>query len=152
MTKVNYSHPLVEAAAGGNAAKVYFLRPEPERRMGFPDNPVSLDLNEERLLELARGEYTVVDVVPRRYSLTLSNYTEAQMNWNVKTLARTYDFEFLPGATYFVAIRAVDGEFRGVYFLAEIVDIAEAREMAAKLHAVGVDAQRRIEEISITKG
>lgn len=152
MTKVHREHSLVQAAAGGGGARVYFLRPETERRMGFPDNPVQLGLNDEPLMELARGEYTVVSLVPREYTLTVSNQTEAGSYWEVKTLSRNYSFEFSAGSTYFIVLRVVDGEFRGVHFVAEAVDIADAQRLASRLRAVSVSADQQIERIPLTKG
>lgn len=150
MTKLNKDHPLAQVEGGG--ARVYFLRPETERRMGFPDNPVRLTLNDEFLLSLGRGEYTVMSLVPREYTLAVSNETEAGPHWAVKTLTRNYNFEFQGGATYFVVLRAVDGEFRGVYFVAETVDVADAQRMAAQLRPVSVSGDQQIERISLTKG
>lgn len=136
-TRVVGSHPLVEAAAGGTSATVYFLRPEPERRMGFADNPLTIELNQDRLLKLGRGEYTVVRLVPRASVFTLRNLTEAGPHWSVKERERQYRFEFQPGQTYYIVISAVDGEFRGIHFLAESVDAMKAREVAARLRPVG---------------
>ncbi len=152
MTKVHREHPLVQAAAEGVGARVYFLRPETERRMGFPDNPVRLVLNDEPLMSLGRGEYTVVNLVPRDYSLAVSNETEAGTHWDVKTITRDYSFTFQPGETYFVVVRAVDGEFRGVHFVAETVDIGDAQRLAARLRAVSVSSDQQIERIPLTKG
>lgn len=136
-TRVVGSHPLVAAAAGGASATVYFLRPEPERRMGFADNPVTIELNQERLMKLGRGEYTVVHLVPRVSVFTLRNLTEAGPHWSIKELERQYRFEFEPGQTYYLVISAVDGEFRGIHFLAQSVDAMKAREVAARLRPVG---------------
>lgn len=136
-TRVAGDHPLVAAASGNASATVYFLRPEPERRMGFADNPLIVELNQDRLMKLGLGEYTLVHLVPRASVFTLRNQTEAGPNWSVKELERQYRFEFEPGQTYFIVMSAVDGEFRGVHFLAESVDAMKAREVAARLRPVG---------------
>lgn len=136
-TRVIGSHPLVAAATGGASATVYFLRPEPERRMGFADNPLTIELNQDRLMKLARGEYTVVRLVPRASVLTLRNLTEAGPRWSVKELERQYRFEFQPGQTYYIVVSALDGEFRGIHFVAESVDAIKAREVAARLRPAG---------------
>lgn len=137
VTRVAGDHPLVAAAAGNASATVYFLRPEPERRMGFADNPVVVELNQDRLMKLGLGEYTVVRLVPRASVFTLRNWTEAGPNWDIRELERQYRFEFEPGQTYFIVVTAIDGEFRGVHFLAESVDAIKAREVAVRLRPVG---------------
>lgn len=136
-TRVTGDHPHVAGAAGDASATVYFLRPEPERRMGFADNPVTIELNQDPLIKLGLGEYTLVRLVPRSSVFTLRNLTEAGPYWTVRELERQYRFEFMPGQTYFLLISAVDGEFRGVHFLAEAIDGTKAREVAARLRPVG---------------
>lgn len=136
-TRVAGDHPLVSGGAGGPSATVYFLRPEPERRMGFADNPVTIELNQDRLMKLGRGEYTVVQLAPRESTFTLRNLTEAGPNWNVKELERQYRFELAPGQTYYLVVRAIDGEFRGIHFVAESVDSGTARQVAATLRPAG---------------
>ena len=135
---ISTKHPLVQGATGGTAATVYFLRPEIERRMGFPDNPVAIDLNQEQLVTLARGEYTVVKLVPREAVLTLRNLTEAGPVWAVKQMERQYTFNFKPGETYYLMVKPVDGEFRGVFFKPESVDPYVAKQAADGLHAAKV--------------
>lgn len=134
-TKIVGSHPL--AQVGGGSATVYFLRPLAERRMGFPDNPLAVDLNQEKLMDLGRGEYTVVQVVARDMLVTLRNQTEAGPAWAVKDMERQYPFTFKAGETYYLVIRPVDGEFRGVFFRPEMVDLATAQQVALQLHAAG---------------
>jgi hypothetical protein len=141
-TRVASQHPLIVAGAGGPTATVYFIRPDPERAMGYSDNPVDIDLNQEPLLKLARGEYTVLSLIPRDAIFTLRNQTEAGGNWNVKELERQYRFSFAPGGTYYLVVKPVDGEFRGVHFRAENVDANTARQVAAQLHAAGAARQQ----------
>lgn len=88
-------------------------------------------------MKLGRGEYTVVHLVPRASVFTLRNLTEAGPYWSIKELERQYRFEFEPGQIYYIVISAVDGEFRGIHFLAQSVDAMKAREVAARLRPVG---------------
>lgn len=134
-TKIVANHPLVQSGAG--SATVYFLRPPVERRMGFPDNPVAVDLNQEKLMDLGLGEYAMAQVIARDMLVTLRNRTEAGPVWAIKDMERQYPFTFKAGETYYLVIRPVDGEFRGVFFRPEVVDYTTARQLAAKLHGVG---------------
>lgn len=136
MTRVDGKHPLLQAPGTAGSARVYFLRRPTERNMGFADNPVTVDMNEAKLIELAKGEYTAVSLVPRDYQLVLRNLTEVGPDWRPKELLKRYRFDFQEGRTYFVAISAVDGEFRGVFFDAQLIDLSEARQVARRLRPV----------------
>lgn len=130
-------HPLIQLNPNGPAATVYLLRPYPERAMGFPDNDLKVELNKETLLKLTKGQYTMVRLIPRDYTLTLKNLTEAGAFWAVKEMSRNYRFNFNAGETYFIVIKPLDGEFRGVHFTAESVDAFAAKQIAQQLSAVG---------------
>lgn len=141
---ISTKHPLYQRDATSTTATVYFLRPEIERRMGFPDNPVAIDLNQEQLLTLARGEYTVVRLVPREAVLTFRSLTEAGPVWAIKPIERQYTFNFKPGETYYLVVNPVDGEFRGVFFKPESVDAYVAKRAADSLHASSVPADAKL--------
>ncbi len=130
-------HPLVQLNPSAPAANVYLLRPQPERVMGFPDNELDVELNQEKLLKLTKGQYTMVRLIPRDYTLTLKNLSEAGTLWKVREMSRNYPFNFRAGENYFLVIRPFDGEFRGVHFTAESVDIFAAKQIAQQLSAVG---------------
>jgi len=132
MTTVNKSFPLFEAA-GTEAATIYWLRPNTERVMGIADNPVRVELNDEYLMMLGKGEYTKVNIVPRDYTITLRNKSEVGPHWSVKDMRKRSKWEFAAGNTYYLAVRAVDGEFRGVTFRAELLSEYDAKNMMAQL-------------------
>lgn len=137
MTKIESNHPLLEQGAG-QSSTVYFIRPNTERAMGFPDNPLSIELDQERLLSLGKGEYTMVRLKPRpAVTMTLRSKTAIGPNWTIKELSKDKKWAFASGETYYIVLKPVDGEFRGVYFVAENVDPFTAREAAKPLHAVG---------------
>lgn len=130
-------HPLVQLNPSAPAANVYLLRPFTERAMGFPDNELNVELNQEKLLNLTKGEYTMVRLVPRDYTLTLKNLTEAGPLWKIKEMSKNFPFNFRAGENYFLVIKPLDGEFRGVHFIAESVDVFTAKQIARQLSAVG---------------
>lgn len=136
MTRVDGKHPLMQSTGTAGAARVYFLRRPTERNLGIPDNPVAVELNDVKLLDLAKGEYTAVALVPRDYTVVLRNDTEVGPNWQVKEMVKRFRFDFQEGRTYFVAVSAVDGEFRGVFFEAQLVDLTEAKHIARRLRPV----------------
>lgn len=138
MTRVASKHPLLEQGAG-QYATVYFIRPNTERAMGFPDNPLTIEMDQEKLLTLGKGEYTMLRLKPRvTTTMTLKSKTAVGPNWTIKEMSKDKVWSFAGGQTYFLVLKPVDGEFRGVHFIAESVDLFSAKEAAPKLHAVGV--------------
>lgn len=131
MTKVSKSFPLFEKPGAG--ATVVWMRPETERPMGIADSPVSIELNGELLMKLGKGESKKVNIVPRDYTVTLRNQSEAGSYWWVKDMKRRSKWKFEPGQTYYLAVKAVDGEFRGVTFKIERMSEFDAKAMAANL-------------------
>jgi hypothetical protein len=138
-TKIVSNHPLMEKSGSGPYATVYFLRPNTERAMGFPDNPLTIEMDQEKLLTLGKGEYTMLRLKPRiTTTMTLKSKTAVGPNWTIKEMSKDKKWSFAAGQTYFLVLKPVDGEFRGVYFVAESVDLFSAKEVAPKLHAVSV--------------
>lgn len=137
-TKIAADHPLLEKGGQAAAAKVYFIRPFTERAMGFPDNPLSVEFDEKQLLLLGKGEYSLVYLKPREATtMTLKSLTAVGPNWTVKEMSKSRRWSFMAGTTYYVVLRPVDGEFRGVHFTAESVDLFTARESVRRLRPVG---------------
>ncbi len=101
--------------------------------MGIADSPVSIELNDEVLMKLGKGEYTRVSVVPRDYVITLRNQSEVGPDWSVKEMRKRSRWAFAAGNTYYLAVRAVDGEFRGVTFRLELLNEYDAQNMMARL-------------------
>ena len=130
LTKIDRSFPLFEKDTG---ATLYWIRPNTERPMGIADNAVLVEMNNERLMKLGKGEYTKVQVVPRDYTITLRNQTEVGPHWHIKKVKKSSKWEFEPGETYYLAVKAVDGEFRGVKFQVELLSEYDARAMMAVL-------------------
>lgn len=135
VTKVNQAHSLVQADAAGAFARVYFIRPNTEHPLGFADNALSVLVDGEELVSLGKGEYTLVYLKPRNVSVSLRNFTQTRGRWELEEMIRTAAFTFESGQTYFVLARPVDGEFRGAYFLPEVIDLFSAKQASAHLKA-----------------
>jgi len=136
-TLVQSSHPLIQANSSAPHASVYFIRPGTERTMGVADNVLSVTLDQRPLLKLVKGEYTLVDLKPGQVTATITSMTSWGPQSKIKEISRSRDFTFADGETYFIIISPVDGEFRGVFFLPEPVDILTAKEISKHLRAVG---------------
>ena len=103
--------------------------------MGISDNAVRVILNDELLMKLGKGEYTRVHVVPRDYTVTLRNKSEVGPDWRVKNMRKRSRWAFEAGETYYLAVKAVDGEFRGVTFNIERLNEHDANKMMAQLRS-----------------
>lgn len=156
-TRVDTHHHLLSAAPETLFATVYFLRPHTERAAGFSDNALTVKVDGSKLLTIDKGDYTLVYMRPRVHTtITLENLTEVgptkssiamsdrdyvnwiqRGTWPVKAMAKSYDFAFEAGKTYFLLLEPVLGEFRGVTFILHNVDAFTAKEAAQDLRARG---------------
>ncbi len=135
-TRHDASHPLVTPAAQPSA-KVYFIRPFPERYLGFADNTIHIEAERAELMRLVKGEYTLVSLRPGKVRLTVRNDTNHGPEFLHKEMSRSKEFTFEAGQTYFLVLKPFDGEFRGVHFEFETVDLARAKELSRHLRVAG---------------
>ncbi|NOY72435.1 MAG: hypothetical protein GXP14_08680 [Gammaproteobacteria bacterium] len=143
-SKIFDRHPLL-AESGSDAAKVYFIRSQTERRMGISDNALIVDFNGEQAVSLEKGEYVVLNLVPRDdYTITLKNRTEVGPRWDVKWMSKKYQFDFDADKTYYIEIKSIDGEFRGIFFVAKNLARYQAKQLAQlqNLRAAGAHAKK----------
>ena len=142
-SRVHMDHPLVKEEwvgrqEGERLARVYFIRPYTERYMGYADNRLVVEADRFPLMEIAKGEYTLLPMVPGEVWITVTNLTAWGPHSEVKEMQRSRRFEFRPGQTYYLIFRVVDGEFRGVFFLPELVDAYTARDLTRHMKPVGL--------------
>jgi hypothetical protein len=146
-TEVKSGNPLVQTDPEAPCARVYFLRPRTERSMGVADNVINIELDQRPLLTLAKGDYVYVNLKPGEVMTTIKSMTSWGPQGEVKEMAKGRSFNFVDGETYFIVIRPVDGEFRGVFFVPGEVDLFTAKEIAKRLRAVGDASKQPIAEI-----
>ena len=136
-TTVRSDNPQIETDKAAPYARVYFIRPRTERYMGMADNRVSIALNEKPLLDLVKGEYTYIDLVPGQANIAITNQTTYGPSHTIKNETRSRPFSFAAGQTYYIAVTPIDGEFRGVRFVPREIDTGEARTLADRARGVG---------------
>ena len=146
-TEIKADNPLVQTNPAAPYARVYFLRPRTERTMGVADNVINIELDRQPLLTLAKGDYVFVDLKPGEVMTTIKSVTSWGPQSKVKEMAKGRTFNFVEGETYFIVIRPVDGEFRGVFFVPREVDLLTAKEIARRLRAVGDASREPIREV-----
>lgn len=144
-TTVNTAHPLYAAQPDVAAANVYFIRPFTYRERGIADNPVDIDLGGVKLLELNKGEYTLIRIKPDKATLTTRNFTRFTNKDDVVEMKRDLPLELAPGKTYYIHIRQVNEEFRGVYYLPQLIDLRSAQQLLPETRATGAATSAPIE-------
>ncbi len=136
-TRVDDRHPLVREAPDSEVARVYFIRPRTERTMGFADNRLPVEADRFHLMTLAKGEYTMLPMVPGNVWISVTSQTHWGPRHDVKEMSRSRQFNLKAGETYFIVFNLVDGEFRGAFFEPEEVDIYMAKELTRNMLPVG---------------
>jgi len=147
VSEVNDSNGLIQADQNRPRATVYFIRPKTEHVAGYADNVLDVELDGEGLMELAKTEYTLVYLKPRDVTITLRNRTQARGRWDVTEMARSRQFSFKAGETYFILTKMIDGEFRGVLFIPEALSQYEAKNTARFLTPVGLARDHPISDL-----
>ncbi len=138
-SRVNLKHPLVkQETAASQVAMVYFIRPRTERFMGPADNRLKVEADRFHLMKIAKGEYTLLPMVPGNVWITVTNLTAWGPQNRMKEMSRSRQFRFLPGETYYLVFQVVDGEFRGVFFRPTLVDANSARDLSRYMKPVGM--------------
>jgi hypothetical protein len=108
-TKVLSTHPSVIQESDGNAAKVYFMRPD----IGYHNvtvRPFTILLNDRELLYLVKGEYTLVYVHPVSGSLKVKSWTGRKFITNQSRYGDMMVEESIPcmfetGKVYYIAFK-----------------------------------------------
>lgn len=146
-TKLNAGNSFLQPDLTAEYAKVYFMRPPTEQPQGYADNPVTVEIDHEKLLELAKGDYALVYLKPRSVTISVRNLTQVRGRWEVTPQDRSRNFDFAAGKTYFILTRPVNGEFRGVAFIPEGVGLYEAKNIAKLLKPTGEAKAAKIADL-----
>ena len=144
VSEVNGSHSLIQTDLNRPYAAVYFIRPKTEHVAGYADNVLDVEVDGENLMELAKGEYTLVYLKPRDITITLRNRTQVRGRWEVTEMAQSRQFSLRGGETYFIQTRMFDGEFRGARFIPEALSLFDAKNAARYLQPAGQARQHPI--------
>ena len=147
-TSVRSTHPLIQQNLSVPHARVYFIRPRTERFMGMADNRVTVALDNQPLVDLVKGEYTLAHIRAGQAWVSIDNQTTFGPAHRVRDESRSRSFTFVAGNTYYIAISPIDGEFRGVYFLPRSLSFAEAQKVTRHLRAVGEARKNSIPDIN----
>jgi len=136
-----------EEAADEHIARVYFIRPMPVKYKGIADNQITVELNNELLLTINEGQYTMVKIKPTDGHVTTRSKTMFINKTQPIDVSRSREYRFIAGKTYFIYLNRVNEEFRGIYYDPAPVTLAQAMKLSSQLHPVGLAQQEPIYRI-----
>ena len=131
---VNTQHPQLmsgelTADQKSQLAAVYFIRPVALKTKGPANEEVRITYQESTLLKQQEGNYTLLYLKPSKGLLKVhsrSLYTDKRLPVDV---FRSREYKFIAGKTYFIYVRQLDEEFRGVFYEPSPVSLKEAKEI-----------------------
>jgi phage anti-repressor protein len=149
---VNNKHPLVvskEVKPGDPEyfAYAYFIRPKLYKSKGVADEAVRIEFQEKILLELDEGSYALLRIKPSKGVLKVFNETNFINKIHPVEVWRAREYKFIEGKTYFIHIKQIDEEYRGVFYDPEPVDFEMAKTLAKKPRASGEARNAPIETL-----
>jgi len=131
---VNSKHPEVvtgdiTAESKAQLARVYFIRPRAYKTKGMADDAVRIGFQGKTLLTQSEGTYTLLYIKPSKGVLKIHSRTRYANQRKAIDVWRARVYKFIAGKTYFIHVRQIDEEFRGVFYEPEPVDLQEAKQL-----------------------
>ena len=149
---VNNKHPMVvskEMKPGDpeDFAYAYFIRPKPYKTKGVSDDEVRITFQEEALLTMDEGGYTLLRIKPSKGQLKVFNKTKFINKTHPVEVWRAREYKFIAGKTYFIHVKRINEEFRGIFYDLEPVNLKNAKTLADRPRASGEARNMPIEEL-----
>ncbi len=131
---VNNEHPNVAsdeitAESKAQLATVYFIRPRVYKSKNLANGPVRVEFQEQTLLTQDEGTYTLLYIKPSKGTLKTHSKTLYVDQHSSIDVWRERVYKFIAGRTYFIYVRQIDEEFRGVFYAPQPVDLQEAKQL-----------------------
>lgn len=149
---VNKEHPMavskeIKAGDPENFSYAYFIRPKPYKPKGIADEPVRVEYQGKTLLSIDEGSYTLLRIKPSKGQLKVFNKTKFINNPHPVEVWRAREYKFIEGKTYFIYLRRIDEEFRGIFYEPEPVKFEKAKILIDKTRASGEARNKPIENL-----
>lgn len=150
---VNKTHPRlmpddISAEQISSVATVYVIRPRLLKSKGVADLPVRIDYQGQPLLTLEEGSYALMYIRPGKGEIKVWSKTRFTNQMDSIDVWRSRQYKFIVGKTYFIHIRQVDEEFRGVFYEPELVNLKQAKVLVESARASGVARRAPIEKLT----
>lgn len=146
-TKLYKENPALQVESDTELVNVYFIRPRPDKYKVVADNPIRVDYKNKPLIKIAEDTYTLVKLQPGKGEVTTRSKTRFTNRLYPIDVSRSRLYSFLAGRTYFIYLKRVDEEFRGITYDPEPVGLAKAKSLSEKLHKWGLARQAPIAAI-----
>lgn len=147
-TTINKLHPsLQDIDANTGTSSVYFIRPQPVKTKPIADKPITIDFKKKELLKIKEGNYTLLKIHPGEGIVTTHSLTKFTAQLQPMDVSRSRRYNFLAGRTYFILLKQLNEEFRGVFYDPAPISLYEAKVLADTLRANGLARSARIEDI-----
>jgi uncharacterized protein YceK len=145
---VNKKHAYIEQSPDAPAAAVYFIRPKMEKTKGVADKDIRITYQKQEMLDMDEGSYALVRIKPSNGELRIYSWTYFTNNIKPKQVWRGREFKFIPDRTYFIYLKQVNEEFRGIFYVPELVSLQQAKELVKRARASGAARQAPIDELT----
>jgi len=123
-------NPLLEGITDNSpVARVYFIRPALIKPKGFPDKPLTVTFEGEKLLTIDQGFYTMLKIKPGKGDVITHSLTKFTNRLEPIKVSRKREYNFIAGKTYFIYLNQINDGFRGVFFDPAPVSLAEAKKI-----------------------
>ncbi|HFE39384.1 MAG TPA: hypothetical protein ENK06_13385 [Gammaproteobacteria bacterium] len=137
-------NPQFAKPASKQFATVYVMRPAQVRTRGIADNDLTVEFGEHQLaVLLSAGEYVAFKVRPGAMDIITRNETYLTGKPDPVSVWRARNFTFEAGKTYFIEAKLIQEEFRGIYFVAQEVDLKTAKSYIKSMKPAGDLAKAR---------
>lgn len=128
-------------------ATVYFIRPALLKPKAFADLEVTVDYQGEPLLSLQQGFYTMFKIKPGKGDVVTHSLTKFTSQLQPIKVSRQRTYNFIGGKTYFIYLKQLNEEFRGVFYDPMPVSLEEAKKLIIEADPRGAARNARIENI-----
>lgn len=150
---VNEQHPLIvtkdiKPDDIKDFAIVYFIRPKPFKSKGAADNSIRVEFQGNVLLSIDEGSYTLLHIKPSKNKLTVFSET---LFTNISIpieVWRAREYKFIAGKTYFIHLKRMDEEYRGIFYDIEPVNLDKAKILIDTTIASGAARNAPIDELT----
>lgn len=139
---VNTEHPFVITKELNkdekvSFANVYFIRPQPYKSKGVADKTIHIEYQNQLLFSIAEGNYTLLRIKPSAGQIKVISETKFTNKLEPIKVWRARHYKFIEGKTYFIHLKRVDEEYRGIFYEPIPVKYQQAKKLAHKTYASG---------------
>jgi len=133
------------------SASVYFIRPRLLKPKGYADNALTVKINDERLMEVNAGAYTLVHIKPGTYRISTHSMTAFTNQIEPIHVSRYRDYVFRADMVYFIYLKQINEEFRGVFYDPFPATLPEVYKLLDQITAYGQAQQFPVESVDREK-